>query len=144
MTDLKAELDVEKQELSWTLENGYTDHTRFLNNYPMNDVGGMFGKPYSFIFSSLNDNSTLHCEAFQGFKVSWTIFLRKTDSIISFEHFHCSFVFVFKKAFLHPPNDIPIYTSHYIKIPIGTDVRISVVPKMTSTSEEVDSYPAEL
>lgn len=61
--------DIEEPDLTWRMETGYLDQSRLLNNYPMNDVGGIFGTPFSFIFSTSSDKLTLNCESFQGFKV---------------------------------------------------------------------------
>lgn len=100
VSDLKTMSEIEEREVTWTLEKGYMDRSRFLDNYPMNDVGGMFGKPYSFIFSVLSDKLTYNCESFQGFKVSQRFiinYLRYCTIIILF------FLLLYERLFcIHP------------------------------------------
>ncbi|XP_075146228.1 ripped pocket [Haematobia irritans] len=110
-TAFKYSKDVNRS-LSWSLENGY-DHNSGLETYPVRVLSAGSRAGLSIAFLNLKHEVDFGCRGpVQGFKV-----------------------------LLHSPDDVPLVSKQFVRIPMGREVLIAVKPNMITTSSGIAEYP---
>lgn len=99
------------RSLSWSLEHGYDTNSGILT-YPARVLSAGARAGIFIVLQSFKQEVDYECRGpTQGFKV-----------------------------LLHSPDDAPIVSKHYVRIPMGKEVLIAVKPNMITTSSGIAQY----
>uniref|UniRef100_A0A1I8NHK4 Amiloride-sensitive sodium channel n=1 Tax=Musca domestica TaxID=7370 RepID=A0A1I8NHK4_MUSDO len=104
-----------KRKLTWSLEQGYEAGTNPHNSYPARILSSGIKSGFSAIIMDEKKNIDYGCrQAQQGYKL-----------------------------LIHPPDDVPQVSKHYLHIPMSEETTIAVIPNMMTTSEGIEKYSTD-